>query len=484
MLRAKIVCTIGPASQQADVLRQLVRAGMDVARLNLSHGDRATHAQNIARIRAAAAEIGRPVAVLADLQGPKLRVGAMAEGGVLLGEGQTATFTTVDLVGTEPRALPVQNDDLPAFVEPGDRVLVDDGLLEFEVLSTTPTEIRCRVVTGGVLLSNKGMNLPGASPEIPPITAKDRDDLAFALREGVDWIALSFVRAAKEVLALKRLIHDLAPVGGPVPVMAKIEKPEALGSIDAIIAAADAIMVARGDLGIEIPAEDVPPAQKRIIATCNREGVPVVVATQMLDSMIRYPRPTRAEASDVANAVLDGADAVMLSGETSIGAYPVRAVSTMVRIVEKAETDRPDAPLCPYRLPEKLAPSTVASAVSQAARDMAHNLGAAVIVAATASGHTARLVSRYRPGVPIIAVTPSPSVQRQLALCWGVIPLLAPRTDNTDEVIVYAVQTAREHGLVRAGDTVVVTAGAAGSTPGTTNLIRVLAVDASEDKPG
>lgn len=483
MRRAKLICTVGPASREPDTLRQLVQAGMDVARLNFSHGDHASHAEDIACIRAVAANAGRPVAILADLQGPKLRVGTMAEEGVVLREGELATLTTRDVVGRSPQAVPVQYDELPKLVEPGDPIFLDDGLLELEVLCSENTEIRCRVIAGGVLQSNKGMNLPRASPDIPAITAKDRSDLAFALAEGVDWVALSFVRAAAEVQELKRLIRDLGSHALPPPVMAKIEKPEALENLDAIIAASDGIMVARGDLGVEIPSEDVPVAQKQIIARCNHVGVPVVVATQMLESMIRSPRPTRAEASDVANAVLDGADAVMLSGETSIGAYPVRAVRTMTRIVEKAETARGELTICPFQVQGELVPSTVANAVSLAARVVAQDLRAAAIIALTASGHTARLVSRHRPRVPIVAVTPSQSVQRQLALCWGVTPLLAPRTDNTDNMIAYALQTAREHGLVKAGETVVVTAGAAGSAPGTTNLIRVLTVDAPEGEP-
>jgi pyruvate kinase len=478
MRRTKIVCTIGPASREPEMLRQLVQAGMDVARLNFSHGDHAEHAENIERIRSVAQELDCPVAILADFQGPKLRVGPMAETGVKLACGNEVTLTTDNVIGRDLAALPVQYDGLPGLVAPGDRILIDDGLLELHVLSTTRTEIRCRVIVGGVLKSNKGINLPGASLDIPAITNKDRDDLAFALRCGVDWIALSFVRTAGEVMALKELIRYLSPKHTRMPVMAKIEKPAALDNIDAIIEAADAIMVARGDLGIEVPAEEVPIAQKRIIRACNRAGVPVVTATQMLDSMIRNPRPTRAEASDVANAILDGTDAIMLSGETSIGAYPLEAVRTMVRIAvetEKHSVEEFALPVAPIEHGMEL---SVADAVSRAARDTARDLDAAAIVTPTVSGYTARLMSCHRPHSPIIAVTPSAVVQRQLVLYWGVIPLLAPRTDNSDEMIAQAVRAAQEHGLVQEGDTLVVTAGAAGSVPGTTNLMRIHTVGA------
>ncbi len=477
MPRTKIVCTIGPTSREPATLRRLMQAGMDVARLNFSHGDQPTHTETIERLRAAAAEVDKPVAILADLQGPKLRVGDMEGVGIPLLEGREVTLTTQDVIGRGPEAVPVQYDGLPRLVEPGDRVLLDDGLLELRVLSISESEIRCRVISGGILKSNKGINLPHASLDIPAITAKDRHDLAFALARQVDWIALSFVRAADEMLALKRLIRDLAPDGEATPVIAKIEKPGALDNIDGIIAAADGIMVARGDLGIEIPPEKVPLAQKQIIAKCNRAGVPVITATQMLESMIQNPHPSRAEASDVANAILDGTDALMLSGETSIGDHPLEAVRTMVRIAQEIETHHAEVLICPFATPESHTAHTVADAVTHAARETAHDLNAAAIITPTASGQTARLMSHYRPRSPIIAVTPSPAVQRQLMLYWGVTPLLAPRTDNSDAMIAHAVQAAREHRLVKKGDTLVITAGAAGTAPGTTNLMQVRVVE-------
>lgn len=471
MRRTKIICTIGPASREAETLRRLIRAGMDVARLNFSHGDAETHRENVERIRSAAGAEDRPVAVQVDLQGPKFRIGTIVESGVPVAEGDAVTLTTEELLGRTREALPVQNAQFPALVTAGDQILIDDGLIELRALSTTEQEVHCQVVVGGTIKSNKGMNLPGISAELPSMTEKDRQDLAQALDWEVDWIALSFVRSAKDIDTLKELIQQRTD--RPVPVMAKIEKPEALDRIDEIIEAADAIMVARGDLGIEIPTEQVPMAQKRIIERCNEAGIPVVTATQMLDSMIRNPRPTRAEASDVANALLDGTDAVMLSGETTIGRHPVGSLETMVRIICEVEGAQTGIPVRPFRPLEESVNLSIARAVGSAARDAAENLNAAAIIAVTASGYTARIVSRYRPTAPIIAITPDERVQRRLMLHWGVTPLLAPRTRNTDEMIANALRTVQERGLVEKGDLVAITAGTAGSEPGTTNLMRV-----------
>jgi pyruvate kinase len=475
MLRTKIVCTIGPASRERNVLRQLIQSGMDVARLNFSHGSHAEHGENIDRIRSITAQLDRPVAILADLQGPKLRVGEMPEEGVALEADRDVTLTTRDVVGTS-QLVPVQYDGLPGLVEAGDRILLDDGMLELDVLDTTTDEIRCRVRLGGRLRSRKGLNLPGARPELPSITNKDRADLLFAVQQGVDWIALSFVRSADEVRQLKAMIAALAPDGKQFPVMSKIEKPAALDNIQEIVKTSDAIMVARGDLGIELSAEQVPLAQKRIIKMCNLNGVPVVTATQMLESMIRSPRPTRAEASDVANAILDGTDAIMLSGETSIGKYPIEAVSTMARIAAEVEEHRDEVWPVPPVGGAHWEKMSTADAVSLAARDMAQAVGASAILTPTVSGYTARLMSHHRPGPMIVAVTPERRVQHQLKLYWGIIPLTSPRAENTDDVIGHAVRLAFEQGLVHKGDSVVVTAGAAGSAPGTTNLVRVLEV--------
>jgi pyruvate kinase len=474
MLRTKIVCTIGPASSSPDILRELVLAGMNVTRVNFSHGDQVQHAETIERIHAVSAEVDQPVAILADLQGPKLRVGQMEGEGVSLETGEEVVLTTRPIVGHRGE-VPVQYHDLPRAVEPSDRILIDDGLLELEVSSTNEEDIVCRVITGGLLQSNKGMNLPRAAYSIPVITDKDREDLRFALEHQVDWIALSFVRQADEVLQLKDMIREQSAFGRPVPVIAKIEKQGAVENIDSIIAAADGIMVARGDLGIETAPEMVPMVQKMIIAHCNAVGKPVITATQMLDSMIRNPRPTRAEASDVANAILDGTDAIMLSGETAVGKYPLLALQTMVRIAQQAErgqwgtTDHPPRECGPV--------SVVAEAVSHASCETASDLNAAAIITPTVSGYTARVISRYRPASPIVAVTPSPIVQRQLTLYWGVYPLLSKRTANTDEMITRAVQAAQNHGFVHEGDVIVITAGAAGSAPGTTNLMKVHVIE-------
>jgi pyruvate kinase len=368
----------------------------------------------------------------------------------------------------------VQNQNLPVLVKPGDFILIDDGLIELSVLCTTTRTVQCQVVAGGTIRSNKGINLPGVSAELPSMTEKDRQDLVHALNWGIDWIALSFVRSAEDVVTLKNVIQELTD--RHLKVMAKIEKPEALYNLDQIIGVADAVMVARGDLGIEIPAEQVPMAQKRIIERCNEAGIPVVTATQMLDSMIRNPRPTRAEASDVANALLDGTDAVMLSGETTIGRFPIESVQTMTRIICEVEEKQTDIPVRPFRPRKESVNLSIARAMGHAARDAAHNLDLAAIIAVTASGYTAQMVSRYRPRAPIIAITPDERVQRQLNLCWGVTPLLAPRTRNTDEMIANALQTVRERELVEKGDVVAILAGTAGSEPGTTNLLRILIV--------
>jgi pyruvate kinase len=444
---------------------------MDVARLNFSHGDEKTHRENVARIRSVAEAEDRPVAIQVDLQGPKFRMGKIVEQGVLVTEGGTVILTTERLQGNTPEALPIQNENFPDLVKKGDHILVDDGLIELEVLSATDQEVQCKVLSGGSIKSNKGINLPGISADLPSMTEKDHQDLAHALEWDVDWIALSFVRTAHDVDVLRNSIRKLTDL--PVPIMAKIEKPEALKNIDEIIEAADAIMVARGDLGIEIPTEQVPMTQKHIIERCNEVGIPVVTATQMLDSMIRNPRPTRAEASDVANAILDGTDAVMLSGETTIGRHPVVALQTMERIICEVEKERTEIPLPPFRPLKESVNLSIARAIARAARDVAQDLDIAAIIAVTASGHTARIVSRYRPSAPILAITPDERVQRRLMLHWGVRSFFGPRTNNTDEMIANALNTIKEHGLVKKDDLVAITAGTAGSEPGTTNLLRI-----------
>ncbi|MFN2216919.1 MAG: pyruvate kinase [Anaerolineales bacterium] len=471
MRRTKIICTIGPASREPDMLRQLIHSGMDVARLNFSHGDATTHRDNVENIRLASKAEDRAVAIQVDLQGPKFRIGKIIDKGVAVIEGETASLTTENLTGHSPKAIPVQNEKFPQLVEKGDHILIDDGLIELQVLSTIGQEVHCKVLTGGLVKNNKGINLPGISADLPSMTEKDHEDLAHALEWNVDWIALSFVRTADDVERLRSKINSLT--SRPVPIMAKIEKPEALENIDEIIETADAIMVARGDLGIEILTEQVPMVQKRIIKRCNEVGIPVVTATQMLDSMIRNPRPTRAEASDVANAILDGTDALMLSGETAIGQYPLKTLQIMDRIICQVEGEQTEIPVQPFRPLEESVNLSIARAVARATRDVVNNLEIAAIIAITTSGYTAQIVSRYRPRAPIIAITPDQDVQRRLKLYWGVNALIASRTDNTDEMIANALQTAKKRGLVKKDDLVVITAGTPESKPGTTNLLRI-----------
>ncbi len=469
LLRTKIVCTIGPTSRAPEMLTRLVQVGMSIARLNFSHGTAEFHAENIQRIREAAAALGKPVAILGDLQGPKLRVGIMQEGGVPLAAGETLILTTEPITGAPGRA-PVQYEKLPEVVDPGDRILIDDGLLELVVTDVAGQEITTRVLTGGILSSNKGLNLPRAALSIPAITEKDREDLRFAIEQGIDWIALSFVRTAQEVWDLKQAIRELSAFGHQTPVIAKIEKPEAIDNIDEIIAAVDGIMVARGDLGIEISPEAVPMLQKMIIQKCNAAGKPVITATQMLDSMIRNPRPTRAEASDVANAILDGSDAIMLSGETASGKYPLEAVETMVRIACEVESQSVGRRV---QRSSTRTGRTFAEAVAHASVETALDLSARAIVTPTTSGSTARIISRFRPPCPIVAVTPNPFTQRELVLFWGIYPLMSHRGATTDEVINDAVETAQRAGYVGEGDVVVVTGGSVEGGGGTTNLMKV-----------
>ncbi len=486
MIRTRIVCTIGPASREPEMLRKLIGAGLDVARLNMSHASHAIHAENIQRIRQAADALGKPVAILADLQGPKLRIGDIGADSITINQGERVVLTTRQVIGERhtgsdvAATIPVQYEHLPEDVKPGERILIDDGLLELQVLGVNGPNIFCRVITGGPLTDNKGVNLPGSDLSAPSITEKDAADLQFALEHGVDWVALSFVRSAEDILRLKEMILNNCDPACPVRVIAKIEKPQALDHLDEIIMVADGVMVARGDLGIEIPTERVPMVQKRLIQKANIAGKPVITATQMLDSMVRNPRPTRAEASDVANAILDGTDAVMLSGETATGKYPLEAVQTIVRIAEEIERAMLAEPWNPPLHVEGVA-HDVTDAVSRATCSTAHALGAAAIITATASGRTARAVARYRPHAPIIATTPFPAVQRQLMLTWGVIPLTSSAFQRISGVVRESIELAVSSGHVHDGQRVVITAGVATTMPGTTNLMMVELVRTGED---
>ena len=465
MPRTKIVCTIGPASRSAEILEQLIRAGMDVARLNFSHGTQAEHLEVITAVRRIAAGLARPVAILQDLAGLKIRVGDIESGAVTLEAGAPFTLTTRPVLGSR-QEVSVPYPHLAEDLQPGDTLLLSDGDLELEVIDATGEDVHCRVITGGTLASRKGVNLPARSIAAPTFTDKDREDLAFGLRYGVDYVALSFVRTVADVLEARDVTRSH---GSAVPLIAKVETHEALTNIDEIVESVDGIMVARGDLGVAIPLATVPRLQKMLIEKANRAGKPVITATHMLRSMQDSPRPTRAEVTDVANAVLDGTDAVMLSEETAIGRFPVEAVTMMAAIAADAESSFPfDAWLHRFEtggpLPE---------AVARAACTLAADIDAAAIVTCTQSGGTARRVARYRPRAPILAPTPHAETYRRLALVWGVTPLLNQSRPTTDELIDGALGAALAAGRLPRGRPVVITAGVPVGRPGMTNLIKV-----------
>lgn len=467
MHKTKIVCTIGPASDSEKILANLMDAGMKVARLNFSHGSHEEHANTIKRIRTVAEKKNLPIAILQDLSGPKIRVSDIQDGVVQLQPGQSFTLTTDRVPGDKSR-VSVPFTDFSKAVTKNDRILLADGSIELLVLSTDASNVTCEVLVGGELSSKKGINLPGRTLSIQAFTPKDRDDLEFGLTHGVDYVAMSFVRTKEDVLRVKEVIEKREQ---QVPVIAKIEKHEALANIDDIIEVVDGIMVARGDLAVETALEEVPLVQKMLIKKCNQAGKPVITATQMLKSMVDNPRPTRAEANDVANAVLDGTDAVMLSEETTVGDYPVESVKTMARIIEVTETNRVhDSDPLRHSHYE---PATIQHAVCLGAFEIAKDLEAAAIITPTDSGSTARMVSTYRPAPPIIAWCHKPQVLRCLNLVWGVFPLLAKQYEKSDEMIAQAKAAALQSGLVQKGEKVVITAGIPVGMSGTTNLIKV-----------
>ncbi|PKM90690.1 MAG: pyruvate kinase [Firmicutes bacterium HGW-Firmicutes-12] len=465
--RTKIICTIGPASEDIAVLRELLKAGMNVARLNFSHGTHEEHKKRIASIRQASHETGIPVAIMLDTKGPEIRIGLLEKGKVEILEGEKIILTTQEVLGTNQRIM-VNYADLPLDLEVGTSILLDDGLLELSVIKVEDTEIHCKVVNGGVLTDRKKVNVPGVNIKLPGLTSKDIADITLGAKEGVDYIAASFIRSAADVLAIRKVIEEQKT---DIAIISKIENRQGVLNLEEIIKVSDGIMVARGDLGVEIPAEEVPIVQKKLIDKCNLAGKPVITATQMLDSMIRNPRPTRAEASDIANAIYDGTDAIMLSGETATGKYPLQAVLTMARIAKRIEESLNWAEMSQKRA--SIVGVTITEAISNATCDTAHSLGADAIITATKTGSTARMVSKYRPLTPIIAVTPSPQVLRQLLLVWGVYPLLSPETDSTDLMIDTAVKTTLEAEYITQGDLVVITAGVPVGIPGSTNLIKV-----------
>ncbi|MFF7091444.1 pyruvate kinase [Streptomyces rubradiris] len=468
MRRAKIVCTLGPATDSYDRIKALVEAGMDIARFNLSHGTHAEHEERYRRVRKAADETGRSVGILADLQGPKIRLGRFAEGPVLLERGDTFTITVEDGVEGDRHRCGTTYAGLAADVTPGERVLVDDGKVCLEVTEVDGPRVHTRVIEGGVVSDHKGLNLPGVAVSVPALSKKDEDDLRWALRTGFDLVALSFVRSGDDAVDVHRI---MAEEDRRLPVIAKIEKPQAVRNLDGIVAAFDGLMVARGDLGVEMPLEQVPIVQKRAVTLARRNAKPVIVATQMLDSMIENSRPTRAEASDVANAVLDGTDAVMLSGETSVGKYPVETVRTMAKIVAAAEEDMLAKGLPP--LTERNKPRTQGGAVARAAADMGDFLGAKFLVAFTQSGDTARRLSRYRSPIPLLAFTPEPATRSQLSLTWGTETYLGPHVDSTDAMVDQVDELLLRYGRCRKGDIVVITAGSPPGVSGSTNMVRV-----------
>ncbi len=468
--KTKIVCTLGPATADAEGIARLVRTGADVMRLNFSYGDREGHRATIRTIRRVAAEAGRHVGILQDLCGPKIRLGELAGGQRELVNGSRVRLASE--ARAEGDTLPVSYPYLAEDVEAGDRILMADGLVELKVVETGPNAVECEVVVGGTVASHKGVNLPVSDLRTPAFTDKDRADLVVGLEEGVDLVALSFVRHERD---LDPVLEMLAAARPRPLLIAKVEKPQALERLDQILARVDGIMVARGDLGVEMPVEEVPLIQKRLIRAARRAARPVITATQMLRSMVDSPRPLRAEASDVANAVLDGTDAVMLSEETAVGRYPDEAVATLDRItraaepalVESAYADEPRSDLLPV----------TAAALSRAAARLAHDVAAAVIVASTSSGGTARLVARFRPPQPVLGLTTSAAVARQLTLSWGVVPVVVDRLENTDTMFESARRHAVELGMAGPGDRVVVTAGLPLNVPGTTNLLKVMELE-------
>lgn len=466
-IRAKIVCTIGPASNTYDVIRRMVEAGMDVARLNFSHGSHEDHRAVIGHVRKASVELGKHVAILQDLQGPKIRLGTFEEGFVDLKTGDRLTITSEDVPGSK-QIVSTTYKELPRDVRKGDELLIDDGLFSFRVLETDGVRVVCEVVNGGRIKNNKGINLPGVNVSAPSLTDKDEADLIFGLDQGVDFVALSFVRKPEDVLAVKETIRSR---GKDTPVIAKIEKPEAIATIDRIIAISDGIMVARGDLGVEMKTEEVPPIQKRLIGLCNRAGIPVITATQMLDSMVNNPRPTRAEASDVANAVIDGTDAVMLSAETASGKYPIESITVMKQIVRLMEKEmEPDM----SRRRRSGESYVMQEGIAIAACSLAETLDLDAIVTITLTGAMSQMISKQRPRRPIIAITHSEKVLRRMSLTWGIQGLMLPDLkNNIDESVEEIKKALVKNDLLQKGQRFVVTAGLPFGSRGATNSVRV-----------
>lgn len=469
MLKTKIICTLGPACEDKDIIKQMIKAGMNIARINLSHGDHEEHGRRIKALREACAELNATVALLMDTKGPEIRLGTFYGGKVFLKKGQEFVLTSTPMIGNE-REVYVNFDKIAEIVKPGDKILLSDGLIELCVNEIRGNRVICAVLNGGELKDKQGVNIPNKSLPLPALTQKDLEDILFAIKVDADFIAASFVRKADDVLEIRRVLKENG--GDAIHIIAKIENQEGLQNVDEIIDVADGIMIARGDLGVEIPVQDVPIVQKQIIAKCNAVGKPVITATQMLDSMIRNPRPTRAEATDVANAIFDGTDAIMLSGETAAGQYPVEAVTMMASIAREA-----DKAALNNVWQRQITVKSITDAISHATCSIALELGAKAIITSTKSGYTARAVAKFRPKAPIIAVTYNEKVIKTLQLIRGVMPLKVNKTSTTDEMFHEALKGAVTSGMVISGDLVVITAGVPVNVTGTTNLIRVHVVE-------
>jgi pyruvate kinase len=466
MKKTKIVCTLGPASDTKEILKELILNGMNVARLNFSHGSHAEHAQRIKRVKEMRKELGIPVAIMLDTKGPEIRTGELSNGKIELLIGEKVVLTSKIMIGDKNR-FSISYPNLPNEVSTGCRILIDDGLIQLEVEEVKGTEINCTILNGGILGSRKSINLPSVNIELPALTQQDREDIIFGIKQKVDFVAASFVRKPQDVLEIRKVLEHNG--GSRIDIISKIENREGVEKIDRILSVSDGIMVARGDLGVEIPAEEVPLVQKSIIRKCNLLGKPVITATQMLDSMMRNPRPTRAEVGDVANAVFDGTDAVMLSGETAAGSYPIDAVKTMKNIVVQSENSEEYA----RRQKPEHGELTITNAVSEGACQIANQLQAKTIIAATSSGHTPRMISKYRPDCTILAVTDKVATIRRLALSWGVFCIYTPEFGDTDSMIMNSVKKAVEEGYVKFGDIAIVAAGVPLGIQGNTNIIKV-----------
>ncbi len=472
MRKTKIICTLGPSTDDDEILRSLMKEGMNVARFNFSHGDHAQHKHNLERVAKMREELHLPIATLLDTKGPEIRVGNFKTGKIELVPGQIFTLTADDIEGDENR-VSITYKNLVNDVHEGNTILIDDGLIEMTIEKVTDKDIVCRVVNGGPVSNHKGVNVPRVNLSMPYISEADREDIIFGIENDFDFIAASFVRTADDVLEIRKILDEHGC--DSINIIAKIESMQGVDNIDEIISVSDGIMVARGDMGVEIPLEDVPVMQKMMIKKVFNADKQVITATQMLDSMMKNPRPTRAEATDVANAIYDGTSAIMLSGETAAGKYPVEALKTMIRIAERAENDIDYVKRFLNR--DSILNPDITSAISHATCTTAIDLGAAAIVTVTKSGKTARMISKYRPKCPIIGCTPVEKVSRQLNMSWGVCPIVIPEEDNTEDLFDHSVEAAKRENYVKDGDVVVITAGVPLGVAGTTNLIKVRVVD-------